>query len=83
MSKRRKKRDVFQQPDDPKFRDQWYLVSRATEAALNKELYVFPLCLSDIIQDCKLIEPFVSSKSIRVIRVGADVSLKPWLHLND
>lgn len=57
VSKRRKKRDVYQEPSDPKFRDQWYLVSRSTDTAFNKKPRVFPLCLSETIQDLKLIEP--------------------------
>lgn len=58
MSKRRKKRDVFSDPGDPKFIEQWYLVSISTQTAFDKKLHVF--CLSDMIQNRELVELFVS-----------------------
>lgn len=47
MSKRRKKRDVFVEPTDPKFRDQWYLVSTSTAILYSTKDNIFlVVCIS-------------------------------------
>lgn len=48
VAKRRKKRDVYVEPFDPKFRDQWYLVSMTNaEQELHwTKGYMCVLCVS-------------------------------------
>lgn len=73
--KRRKKRDVFTEPSDPKFRDQWYLVSinqsgqknHLTKACVSGEWVQIPL---EFIQHCTLIAIPIHPKSIHVIKFG-------------
>lgn len=61
------------EPLDPKFKDQWYLVSRR-DTSLYRSICV---CLWDVIQHCStLLEFFICLKSIQVIKF--EVVTFPW-----